>query len=497
MGRARFTLLFLAALLVGCTSTSSTATHVKLPRFVATSCHFKSIYGGDVRCGWLVVSASHRASNVRTLRLAVAIFKSQAKHAFPDPVVYLNGGPGGATLSTLGPIISLANESALLGDRDLVLVDFRGVGYSQPALNCPMVPWNTPPSVIPLWAQRQGLAAALDTELRAYRQCHDRLEHKGIDLGAYTLPEVAADIADLRLALGYKMVNLYGISYGTRIALTAMRDHPQGIRSVVLDSVVPPQWDEAMAIRQESRAFAAVFGGYEAAPTCGHQYPHLAQTFNRLLSRLQTSPITVRPRAGRPVLLTSTALAQILFDALYSRKNIPLAPQLVVQLAGGKQTTLDTMVGSLETQWSSISLGMGTSVHCGDVIEPDSHVQLSSAIHTLPLALRTDTARAESAWSALCAFWGTKAVSPREKEQISSSIPTLILDGQYDPVTPPSYGALVQKTLSHSYRFVFPGVAHGVRFTSRCASDLTWTFIDHPAQKPDSTCILGLMPAIH
>jgi pimeloyl-ACP methyl ester carboxylesterase len=157
-----------------------------------------------------------------------------------------------------------------VGNRDLILIDQRGTGYSQPSLDCPAAA-----HLIQVPPQPVGKElASLDS---AYRQCHDRLVHDGIDLSAYNTVDNAADIADLRKALGYRTVNLYGVSYGTRLALTVMRHYPQGIRSLVLDSVLPPQHDYAALLRSIDTAFTTLFHSCAQAPNCSHEFPHLQQ----------------------------------------------------------------------------------------------------------------------------------------------------------------------------------------------------------------------------
>src|SRR5439155_13420646 len=153
----------------------------------------------------------------------------------PDPIVYLDGGPGGQTLRQAKRIFD--NFASFAPDRDFVLFDQRGIGYSEPALDCP--------------EHTQFLYDTLDQDdnsirvVRDYnasiRACHDRLVDQGIDLWAYTTAASAADVNDLRIALGYRTWNLLGASYGTRLGLAVMRSFPQGVRSVVLDSTIPPQ----------------------------------------------------------------------------------------------------------------------------------------------------------------------------------------------------------------------------------------------------------------
>src|SRR5579875_1167046 len=211
------------------------------PRFEPTVCHFKLgagiVAGRDVRCGFVVVPENRAAPNSPTIRLAVAIFKSPRPHPKPDPFVFLQGGPGGSIVSDLGSTVTKKNRvTDYPADRDLVLLDQRGTGLSQPSLACK----ETTALDYRTLDQNLSLQRQVTLEVQATQQCRNRLAAAGIDLNAYTTVADAADVADLRVALGYPSLNLYAVSYGTRLALTVMRTHPQGIRSVVLDSVEPP-----------------------------------------------------------------------------------------------------------------------------------------------------------------------------------------------------------------------------------------------------------------
>jgi pimeloyl-ACP methyl ester carboxylesterase len=493
ISRLSLAALCFASALIGCSTGNSAGRKPTTPRFGFASCLFKVSFGVKVRCGYLTVPENHTKSHGRTIKLAVAVFKSQAVHRFPDPVIYLGGGPGSQVLGSLGPIVTLDNEHTVVGDRDLVLIDQRGTGYSQPALTCPGT-WTVSEGN-PVKPGNAGLAAAIAAQERAYRGCRDHLLHAGIDLGAYTTPENAADIADLRRALGYTSVNLYGISYGTRLALSIMRTYPQGIRSVVLDSVLPPQFDEAMQFHNMDSAFTTLFAGCAASALCSQRFPHLQATFYHLAARLDVHPMAVHESGGTSILLTGDRLARVVFQSLYSRYQIPLVPKMLYQLASGKQALLKQIAPQLELLTRAVAVGMNVSVDCADNIEGDSAAQVRSSVSTVPPQLRADYIKEALGDLKTCSFWGMRAVSPVEKLAVHSSIPTLILDGQYDPITPPAYGALVEKTLKHAYRFVFPGDGHGIRFTGTCSNGIAQAFIDHPGKRPDSSCIAGIASA--
>ena len=181
-------------------------------------------------------------------------------------------------------------------DRDVIFVDQRGTLHADPLLACPEVDQFENDTVdLPMAA---ASTTTLDTA--AYQACRDRLAATGVDLASYNTTENAADIADLRVAMGIDSWNVYGVSYGTRLALSLLRDHPEGIKSMVLDSVSPPvnnivdTWWSAPA-----SSFKAIFAACEAQPACAAAYPNLAADFTDTVNRLNTTPLVVQTQDPR------------------------------------------------------------------------------------------------------------------------------------------------------------------------------------------------------
>ena len=322
-------LVCMSLLLVVAAACGQTEPSVK-PSYEVAECKFTPPRGRNVECGYLTVPEDRSNSGGATIRLHVAVFKSASENPAADPIVYLEGGPGGSTLE----LISLTFNSffaPLQRDRDLILFDQRGVGVSEPVLDCPEA----------VEAVYDSLGKDLSTEAWASRNtesaclCRDSLTDSGVNLSAYTSAENAADLNDLRQALGYQEWNLLGVSYGTKLALTAMRDFPQGIRSVILDSTYPPQVDAYSSIYSGAdRAFAVLFDGCSADPVCDAAYPELETRFYELVDELEQNPVQLRiahPLTGRSVrsVLDGDALVGFLFQSLYATDLIPTLPELI------------------------------------------------------------------------------------------------------------------------------------------------------------------------
>ncbi len=468
-----------------------------VPRFENAACPFTlgagMKAGSNVVCGYLVVPENRARSGGRTIRLAVAIFKSPSPTPAPDPVIFLQGGPGGAIISNLAPYITRDSASYIVGNRDLILLDQRGDGYSQPALSCR--------ELIALKYQYLDRNASDATQIAlqsaSARQCRDRLLRAGNDLNAYTSLADAADVADLRVALGYKEVNLYGVSYGTRVALTMMRAYPAGIRSVVLDSTYPPQingYDEL--VTSGKRAFDVLFAGCAADPACNRAYPHLQSVFYSLVQQLNAHPISFRSTAygttkTYAVLLTGDVLADTLFSSLYATDLIPKLPAMIYGVMRHDYGLLGQAYG--ETGFDdTLNTGVYYAVQCGEDAPFTVGSVVNAAIHRLPAALWSSQLVNIDSDLAVCSFWGAPRVPAAQKQPVVSAIPTLVLAGQYDPITPPANGALAARTLSHSYFFEYPGLGHGVYLNAACPYIMTTFFLNNPLKRPDSSCIASM-----
>lgn len=443
------------------------------PAFRQTHCPFPLplgvplVEGQHVICGYLTVPEDRSQPQGPPIRLAVAIYKASSPH--PDPVLFLSGGPGQALLENQAVVFNTGN---LPSNRDLILFDQRGVGYSQPSLRC------------------------LDTE--TLQACHTRLVNSGISLNAFTTQEDAADVHALIRVLGYRQVNLDGVSYGTRLALTVMRLYPADLRSVILNSVIPPQVNAFTSIPQAAaRAFDVFFRGCAADMPCETAYPHLQTVFYQLIAALNAAPITFQATSQDSVFpvtvnFTGNDLVLWLRDSLYYTGLLPQLPSVLYQIRQHDYTQLATIYGELTD--STGSIGLFYSIMCGEDMAYTTLHGLEASVQGLPAPIQPALLGFGMKRYAACQVWGVKPAPPNQKEPVTSSIPTLILQGEYDPVTPPSNGMLAAQTLNNSYFFLFPGVGHGVGSPGNsCPGDIEQAFLENPTQKPDASCI-GTMP---
>jgi len=483
-------LVLVASVLAGCGKVEEPAYQ---RHFELAECQFDIPPGQTVECGYLTVPEDRSQPDGPTIRLHVAIFKSHSDDPAPDPVVYLAGGPGEQALETM-PLLFNLRFAPFLANRDFIVFDQRGTGYSEPALDCPEF------GDLAYETLNQDLSpeesVALGTE--AICSCHDRLVSEGVNLAAYNSAESAADLNDLRLALGYEEWNLLGISYGTRLALTAMRDNPEGIRSVILDSAYPLQISlYAEMPANFDRALTVFFNGCATDPTCSETYPQLETVFCELVDQLNASPVTfsaTQPLSGETydVLMNGDGLIGFLFQSLYSTELIPLLPNILFDIRDGNYEILAVVMGSFLANIEFVSMGMQFSVQCGEEVRFSTPGEFAAAAEAYPEIRRLfeGSPNLGEPVFTICEIWGAKEADPIENEPINSDIPTLVLAGEYDPVTPPAWGEVVAETLSNSFCFEFPGVGHGASISGEeCPLSIALAFLDDPTTEPDGSCV--------
>ncbi len=492
-----------AGLLGGCAG-DGTGTPAGAARYESATCpvpNFPGVpaadLGRDYGCGYLTVRENRSVEGGRTIRILVARVKAIAPTPKADPIVYLAGGPGGAgTLSAPGVVAGGMNA-----DRDVIFVNQRGTIHSDPFLSCPEMDEFAARSIA--WPYADEATAAADAASVA--ACRDRLGRTGADLSAYNSRENAADIAELREALGIAEWNVYGVSYGTDLALQLLRDHPEGIRSVVLDSVVPPnrnlidQWWEAPA-----SGLAAIAAACMAQPECAGAYPDLSTIFTATVNRLHAAPVLVEVRtaAGANVRVTIDGfkLISLLLEKSATPATVADFPRLIDNLARGDGTLAATAIAASEvpvTQRGLVGAGLALTTYCGEMANwttPERALaQARIAMPALPDAVLR-IAPTGSFFFAECRAWGGGRSDPALLAAAVSAVPTLILAGTFDSSTAPAWVGQVTTGLPHAVVLHFPGVGHGVIPTSACAQSIMTEYLDRLDAGVDRTCIVRMSP---
>ncbi len=463
-----------------------------VPRWEATECDFEVFdWGTPVECGDLIVMEDRADPTSGTISLAVAIFRSQNPDKAPDPVVYLEGGPGGNALESMGAYFDMI-FGAFVEDRDFIIFDQRGTGYSKPQLTCP----EYTSLLYDILDDPLTPAQRRDRVVQAFQTCHDRLVSRGVNLDAYNSAASAADLNDLRQVLGIPQWNLYGISYGTRLGLTVMRDYPDGIRSVILDSVYPPQSNLLQTAPNAQRAFDELFNACAQDAVCNASYPSLGLIFTNTVQMLNLSPAQVtitHPKFDRryEVQVNGDLLVRIAFSMLYAEWRIPEVPQVIVEVFQGNYTLLGRVLASLLYDEEGFSTGMMMSVQCAEEAPFTTLEEYQASAATFPdlRGFMDDAPNLGEIFFRTCDFWSAPPVNPVENLPVASAIPTLVMAGQFDPITPPSWAADTARYLTRGYYYEYPGVGHGASLSGECPQTMALAFLNNPLVAPDSSCI--------
>jgi pimeloyl-ACP methyl ester carboxylesterase len=458
--------------------------------FEEAPCPFDVPEGAPVDCGFVVVPEDHNAPAGPTIRLAVAILRDQSEGHQPDPVILLAGGPGEKTVvnsPALGPVLAPIHPN-----RDLIVFDQRGVGLSEPALECP----EFVQALFGLLDEPDS-DVVLQRQFEAMMACRDSLINEGYNLSAYNTIQSASDVNAIRSALGYDQINLYGGSYGSLLAQATMRDHPEGIRSVVINSVLP--LEKSFFVESSTTTANAVLHLLDkcaADVACNRAYPDLQDALFEVIDRLNAEPIPIsvtNPLDGQSydAVLTGDAVLGNLVTFLYFTQTIPALPQAIYDVHNGDYGLMNQLSSTKLALLDLTSRGMMLSVFCTDDLigrTPEDLLNIRAALPRQLISSVDPELIVEYGGFGMCKNWPVEEAEAWVKEPLVSDIPTLVLEGEFDPVTPSEYGQLVAGYLSNSYFFEFPGVGHDV-LANACAREIAGDFLDNPNLIPDTKCI--------
>ncbi|MBC8161647.1 MAG: alpha/beta fold hydrolase [Roseiflexaceae bacterium] len=462
--------------------------------FAPGPCPIEPIAGLTIDCGSLTVAESRGKANSKTIQLAVAVLRSPNPARAADPVLFLQGGPGGATLA-LAQFVAL-RYAPVLAQRDIVLIDQRGTGFSRPALNCG-APATTTAMLRATVLLNGDRPAIVQQQFDVLLACGAALRSAGVDLASYNSVESAADLEDLRVALGYSAWNIAGFSYGTRLALTAMEYRPQTIRSVVLDSPYPRQANfHTDTFAGFQRSLERLFNDCAIEFACLAAYPNLAATFDTMVARLNTTPAQIPlrdPTSGQTVYvpLSGDDVVSVIFSLMYQTEVIPVLPLLINETAKGNYAFFTQLFNTPVPTQPISSLGTLVAVQCNEDVSfasaRDFVVARDSNRRASPLAF---TSIFNEGILEICTAWGLGTPAGVENTPVRSDVPTLLVRGAYDHVTQPEFATLAAQTLSRSFVLdPYPRGGHVVSLSSPCYARAVASFFDDPTKRPNTSCL--------
>ncbi|MDT0183051.1 alpha/beta fold hydrolase [Microbacterium sp. ARD31] len=458
-----------------------------------------------VECGVLIVPERRGDDNdpERVIRIPYAVISATDTERREDPLVVPVGRP--ATVSAEGAFAHTVRTFAADGawanaDRDVIVIEQRGGGLSEPTLDCPEVAIDRLAS--------DGVVASGDARgdrrLAGLQACRDRLVEDGVDLAAYTTRASAGDLADLRAALGYETWNLFAVSYDTRLALTVLRDQAAGLRALILDGPAPLHVD---VYQRTPVAFAQavdqLVASCKADAACADRYPDLDDTLAGVLEDAARSPLDVAvdsPADGSllTVELDDAVLAQGLSDALARGDATRSLPFLIDQLDRGNVSAALPLVQRSVDRADARVEGLELSLECAEEVpfnDPAAVVEVAAgdpiSAHLVPVPDRF----------AECEIWQVPALGDRETSPVAGEVPTLILTGTFDPLTPHRWGLATAETLPAATVALVSGAGHGTigarepANAGACARALARQFLADPAQDLEASCLAASGPA--
>lgn len=437
------------------------------------------------QCGNLEVFENRATRTGRKINLKVFVLPASGSQRMPDPIFYIAGGPGSSAIEDAAGFAPAFKN--LREHRDLVFVDQRGTGASHP-LNCEF--YNQ--------ADLQSLLGYF-FPLNDVKKCREQLQ-RDADLTLYTTPIAMDDLDEVRAALGYERINIFGGSYGTRASLVYLRQHPDNLRAMILQGVAPTNQFMPYDFPQGTeRALQGVIAECIGDDTCNKAFPNLRAEVKVVLDRLLQGPVEVQvskpegstTNSSQPaakVKLSRDLAAEAIRYMLYSAGAAARVPWIVHQAATGNFVPLAQAAITYRRKLVATgSNGMYLSVTCAeDVpwIKPGEGERLSANTFLGDYRLRQQREA--------CALWPRANIPKGYSEPVRASASVLILTGEWDPVTPPKNGDAVARYLPNSLHIVVPHGGHGFGGLEglQCLDTLFAKFIDEgTAKNLDTSCV--------
>ncbi|PZG07244.1 hypothetical protein C1J01_41110, partial [Nonomuraea aridisoli] len=369
----------------------------------------------------------------RTIRVGYAVREAPVAGRRPDPVVFMAGGPGTASMPSMGVL------GRMFPDRDVIAVERRGGRHSRPSLGCPEIAQAL------LGRLRGAGANVADAALR----CRARLAEQDVDLRGYTTGEIAADVVALRRKLGYVSWNLFGVGHSATVMARAAAADPDGVRSVVLDSFTPEQAGDAGRGLADALARLGVRERFETVTARLNRSPAAVPAADPLLGRAYTARM-----GGDDV---AAALAWSLRGG-----EAAAVPALLDALAEGRTEPLGPLADAVGEGLMAREPGLYHAVRCQDGAPP--------GLFTI------------NPEKAVCEAWRLPVSAPAPAVPRA---PVYVLAGRYDPVSPPATARQAAEAFPRGRFQEFPGLAHTVFEASACARRAIAAFVRDPDGHPD------------
>ena len=416
----------------------------------------------SARCGTMIRPLDPTGEVEGEIELRVAVVPALTLTPQPDPLVPIAGGPGQGSVQFYTAYSSAFED--VRRDRDILLVDQRGTGESS-TMDCDF--------------DDDLVEGEYSTEqtIKYTKLCLDELPH---DARFFTTSVAITDLEAVREALGYPSLNLYGVSYGTRVAQHFARRYPESTRTVIIDGVVPPPISLGPEIATESqKAVDKILARCKEDEACNERFPSVSDDFARIVAQLREGPVAIEvphPSTGRPEAVdfgTGEFSAAVRLMA-YSPLSISLLPLLIDEAGKGNFVPLGgqfmmTMIAMMD----SLSLGMHNSVMCAEDVP---FYDMSTIDHDAIEASYMGNFQMD-ALEAICSVWPTGPIDDAFKAPLKTDLPVLLLSGDADPITPPRYADMAAVDLTNATHLIGKNQGHG-QMAVGCTPQIVAAFIE-------------------
>lgn len=453
--------------------------------FSAAPCNFEGVPAdferqNGIECGWVAVPRDERSG--KSIRLWTAIVRATGPDKKADPILYINGGPGIATVDSVGPGVTGTTMKMLRADRDIILFDQRGSGRSEEAL-CPQ-----------LGKQLDAIAdaglssvAEEDRSRDAIAACRAQAEKAGFDLSAYSTDATVADIEALRKAFNVGKWNLMSVSYGSLVALHAMRTHPASIRSAILNSPYPPNsvtWAEQAS--SAAGAYEAIDRACAAEAECRTRFGALVPKLEEVIARLEKAALKDGARS-----VTGRRFATALWPLAVRSATVRFVPLAIDRAHKGDEAFIKRMAATFAGPgaFGGFSPAQAYAISCPESGRTRDWYARAQRLHPGLVS----TAPADS-WDRMCAAYKPGFVDPTFFAPVASPIPTLVYAGTLDPATPlvDAYQAI--RFLPHATLVEVVNAAHAPAGVDDCTRGIAKVFLADPRTEPDKSCVAARVP---
>ncbi len=476
-------LIILAVSFVGYAQNSNTGKFLKAPCPIDVPEGLEE--SGKFSFGYMKVPEFHAYPDGKTIELAISIHKCQGDSATHEPMVLVTGGPGMSDIDAFVPDLFGDLGALFLNNRDIVIIELRGLKYSKPNLLCPEI------DNLQLFLADKHLSTEKTIELYmdTLQSAYNRFEQEGVNLSAFNDYEIANDIDFVMVQLGYEKFSVFGSSFGTLVTQHLLLNHSEHLVSASMNAVVDFNRGLTKMHTNSIQTLEDIFQRCEDDPELSQAYPDLKNRFLSTLTRLNENPDTLDIRYEKDgkmykIPLNGNKLSVWIFGQMYWDAQIPSTLHKI--LSGDYSQIINDpgMIFPLHEFSNGLSLSIILSEYSNfeeaDIPVDNEYVDFVKGCGTMiftPYFLN----QAKEVWK----------VNDLQNKNISlvSDVPTLMFGGEMDHVCPPNYAMDLSKNLKNSYLYIFPGIAHSPIDVGYCAILMMKQFVDNPSQAPDSSCI--------